>query len=168
MLSVLLMISVIYWVFVCVCILWRFVLETILCLVVLPQYAMRYPEVGHPHTTLPPAVFRFPAVRRSLPPGITQHVKAILKQRWFLMPAPASAKLHQAHCMQLTNFSIKLLLKMISVFKTKSILITNQPKKIRNFIEAIKRDCKNLMTETLSIPNFDVLGSSTTLPLINH
>lgn len=65
-------------------------------------------------------------------------------------------------------FQETLLLKMISVCKTKFILITNQPEKIRNFIKAIKKDCKNLMIETLSIPNFKVLGSSSTLLLINH
>lgn len=35
-------------------------------------------------------------------------------------------------------------------------------------IGAIKRDYKNLLTETLSFPNFDVLGTCSALPLINH
>lgn len=70
----------------------------------------------------------------------------------------------KTHCMQLPDLSIKLLLKMISLWSKKSIHVNMQLKKIRN----IKRDCKNFLIEILSFPNIDVLGSSSTLLQLNH
>lgn len=130
-LSVCLKILLIYYMFVHVWVLGSFVLETIPHLAILLQRVVRYPEVcshiqpwpqnygafsfpdgGDPHLLGPPNVWRLYWRKGSF---------------WW-QDLPLQNWCHQTHCMQ-----------HISVCNTKSILITNQPKKIRDFNRSHKK-----------------------------